>query len=125
LVLLLLLTLSLSASLKTERQSREGIDCQAQVVTELLLLRSRAALSINYAVVVVAVPSGGAPGFRKLLLPFFLCSTAVEKNSTLGMNMPHLSLAEKGKSVKVGNRVLETVVVVADVVLRVPCKLRQ
>ncbi len=46
----------------------------------LLLLRSRAALPINYAVVVVvAVPSGGAPGFRKLLLPFFLCSTAVEK----------------------------------------------
>jgi hypothetical protein len=41
------------------------------------------------------------------------------------MNMPRLSLAEKEKSVKVGNRVLETVVVVADVLLRVPCKLRQ
>jgi hypothetical protein len=124
LVLLLLLTLSLSPPFKTGRQSREGIDCQAQVVTELLLLRSRAALPINYAVV-VPVPSAEAPGFRKLLLPFFLCSTAVEKKSTLGLNMPLLSLAGKEQSVKVGNRVLETVVVVADVVLRVPSKLRQ
>ncbi len=39
--------------------------------------------------------------------------------------MPLLSLAGKEQSVKVGNRVLETVVVVADVVLRVPSKLRQ
>jgi hypothetical protein len=73
-----------------------GLIARPQVVTELLLLRSRAALPINYAVV-VAVTSAGAPGFRKLLLPFFLCSTAVEKTEPSRNEYASFVACRKGK----------------------------